>query len=165
MDDVGVCGVEHHEVVVAGAFVLDKAEIWAFPEDTVVGGGVADGVEEVAGVEALPWGVACVVAHARDTHAAVSLVPHAELAGLLISPHGAVEGEASLPRVERVHDGVAGVLGGLVQRGSKCVGLVNDEVVYEELRGCADVDCHANGPPLGEQCAIREEWGKGKGEG
>ena len=91
VDDVGVCGVEHHEVVVAGAFVLDQAEVWAFPEDAVVGGGVADGVEEVAAVEALPGGIADVVAHAGNAHAAVTLIPHAELAGLLVSPDGAVE--------------------------------------------------------------------------
>ena len=163
MDDVGVCGVEHHEIGVAGAFVLNQGRGWGAPRRCHRSRWRSRWCRGGCGRRSPSKGIAAVVAHAGNAHAAVALVPHAELTGILVSPYGTVEGKAALPGVERGHYWVAGVLGGLVQSGCQGVGLVDYAVVDEKLRGSADVDCHACGPPLGEQCATRGLWGKGRG--
>ena len=140
LDDVREAGVGDEDVVVLGAVELNEAHVGALPVDAVLGGGEADRAFEVLQVEVeeLERGAPEVEAHVGDAHAAHALVPHPEGA-VGVAPDGAVELEPALPGVERDHDGVADVLGRLVEVPADAEGLVDEEVVYEELLVGADL--------------------------
>ena len=135
--DVAPGRVEHEEVVLLRAAVLDQSEVGALPEDAVLRDRVAVAVEEVGRVEAEVRPLSQGRSHSGDPHAPERGVPHAEAVGA--AQHRAVELEAPLPGIDGEHQRVAGVADRLVEGALEAAHLRDDQLVAEELFFGADV--------------------------